>query len=60
MTVGERAWILVPPALGFGDKELEAHGKVIPANSHLVFDVMLLGVSDKPKHERDFDDEDEQ
>lgn len=49
MTVGERAWILVPPSLGFGDEELHAHGGVVPANSHLVFDIMLLSVSDRPK-----------
>ena len=44
MKVGGRRKVTVPPALAYGDREVG--GGLIPANSTLVFDIELLGVSD--------------
>jgi FKBP-type peptidyl-prolyl cis-trans isomerase len=41
MTVGEKRQLIVPPALGYGDKP---QGSNIPANSTLIFDVELVGL----------------
>src|SRR4051812_25725211 len=41
MHVGDRATLMTPPAIGYGEK---GAGKVIPPNATLVFDVDLLDV----------------
>jgi FKBP-type peptidyl-prolyl cis-trans isomerase len=49
MREGGTRRIILPPELGYGDRNVtDANGRVIiPANSTLVFDVILLGVRDK-------------
>lgn len=43
--VGDKATFIIPPAIGYGDQD----SGPIPANSTLVFDVELLGVSEGVK-----------
>lgn len=46
MRVGGRRRLVVPPRLGYGS---EARADRIPANSTLVFDIQLVGVSEAPE-----------
>ena len=45
MNEGERAYLHVPPELGYGSRPMgNPHGAFwIPANSHLLFDIEILG-----------------
>ena len=43
---GAKATLVIPPALGYGDKEVRAAGRPpIPANSELRFDLELVNVN---------------
>ena len=42
MSFGQRIKLTIPPELAYGSK---AMGGVIPANSTLVFDMELVGIS---------------
>ena len=44
MKVGGKRELIIPPALGYGDKTMG--GGIIPANSTLLFDIELIGVMD--------------
>ena len=45
MNEGERAWLHVPASKGYGSKAMGSRGSsfFIPANSHLLFDIEILG-----------------
>jgi hypothetical protein len=48
MSLGERATIAIPPHLAFGDEEeVGQHDVVIPANSIVVYDIVLLKVGER-------------
>lgn len=42
--VGEKATFIIPPALGYGDRDMGT----IPSNATLIFDVELIGIAPKP------------
>jgi peptidylprolyl isomerase len=47
MKVGGKRKLIIPPSLGYGDKEVG--GGVIPANSTLLFDIELMAVETPKK-----------
>lgn len=47
LKVGDKALFTIPPALGYGDREVG--GGLIPANSTLIFEVELMEVAEAPK-----------
>jgi len=48
MCVGEKRTLTIPSHLAYGER---ARGSAIPANSALVFDVELVGLTSKTTHE---------
>ena len=46
MNIGERAYLHVPSALGYGSNPMGSQGGAfyIPANSNLLFDIEILGI----------------
>ncbi|KAH9961242.1 hypothetical protein BC827DRAFT_1203440 [Russula dissimulans] len=48
MCIGEKRTLTIPSDKAYGER---GFGSVIPANSALVFDVELVGLTSKPTHE---------
>ena len=45
MQAGESRWLIVPPALGYGEFGTQTYGGVIPPGATLYFDVLLKAIA---------------
>ena len=52
MGPGERRLLIVPPSLGYGEKDVGSLLKKIPANSELYFDLTLVELGPVPNFDQ--------